>query len=351
MIIALVDDAVAAGARREAACRMLDLSCRTVERWRKVPGSDQRCGPTSIAPHALSDAEREEIRRIATAPEFSGLSPHQIVAKMADMGIYVASESSFYRELRRAKLAAHRELSRPRVHRKPAERVATGPNQTWAWDITYLPGPVKGTYYYLYAILDVWSRKLVGVAVHDCQDDALAATLVEQACQREGVRRHNLLLHADNGGPMRGKTMLAKLEELGVMASFSRPRVSDDNAFAEALFRTLKYRPNYPEKRFSSLAAAVAWTESFAAWYNEDHLHSAISFVTPAQRHDGRHLRILARRHQVYIEARARHPRRWSGPTRNWKPVGSVSLHTPRSARVSRTADGRQFSKRAGSGA
>lgn len=346
MILTLVDEAVAAGARREAACAMLDLACRTVERWRKVPGGDRRRGPISVAPHALTEAEREQILSIATSPEFAGLSPHQIVAKMTDMGIYLASESSFYRELRRTKLDAHRERSRPRVHSKPAERVATGPNQTWAWDISYLPGAIKGTYYYLYAIIDVWSRKLVAVAVHDCQDDVLAAALVEQACQREGVRRQDLLLHADNGGPMRGKTMLAKLEELGVMASFSRPRVSDDNAFAEALFRTLKYRPNYPEGRFPSLAAARAWVAAFLAWYNDDHLHSAIRFVTPAQRHDGRHVRILAHRHEVYTEARARHPRRWSRATRNWQPVGSVSIHTPRPGRPRQAGDTRQDSRR-----
>ena len=330
MIIRLIDEAVAAGARRDAACDMLGLACRTVERWRKNPGTDKRKGPLKAAAHALTELERKELMRVATSPEFADMSHHQIVVRMADMGIYIASESTFYRELRRARLAAHREASKPRVHKKPTERVAAGPNQVWAWDITYLPAAVIGTHFYLYAIIDVWSRKLVAAEVHTRQDDGLAAGLVETTCRREGVGRDELVLHADNGSAMRGKTMLAKLEELGIMPSFSRPRVSDDNAFAEALFRTLKYRPSYPNKRFATIDAAKAWVGAFVNWYNHDHLHSAIRFVTPAQRHDGRHINILARRHQIYLQAQARHPRRWTGATPNWQPVDAVTIHLAR---------------------
>ena len=339
MIIALIDEAVASGAGVIVACRELGITARTVQRWRQQPrGQDKRHGPMRSAGNALSENEWAQIRSLATAPEFVDLSPHQLVAKLADMGIYVASESSIYRELRRAKLLAHRDRSNPRKHKRPVERVATGPGQTWAWDITYLPGAVVGTYYFLYAVLDVWSRKIVAWEVHREQTDELSAPLVETAFLREGVLPGALVLHADNGGAMKGKTMLAKLEELGVMPSFSRPRVSDDNPFPEALFRTLKYRPSYPDGRFSSIEQARQWVEHFVAWYNDDHQHSGIRFVTPSERHDGREKTILAHRHQVYLAAQARNPERWSGTTRNWTPVATVRLNSARTAHQVLTA-------------
>ena len=259
----LLDEAVAAGARQDKACEMLGLDVRTVQRWRACPeDGDRRQGPKTRPANALREDEWAKIRAMVTAPEFVDLSPHQLVAKLADMGIYVGSERSMYRELKRSKLLAHRERSQPRTHRKPVERVATGPNQAWAWDITYLPAAVVGTYYFLYAVLDVWSRKIVAWEVHEAQNDELSAPLVAAACAREGILPGTLVLHADNGGAMKGKTMLAKLEELGVMPSFSRPRVSDDNPFPEALFRTLKYRPSYPDGRFVSLAEARRWSSA-----------------------------------------------------------------------------------------
>ena len=334
-MLTLIHEAVTAGARQEAACAAVGLDARTVQRWQRRPdGEDQRHGPKQQPVHALTDAERAQIRELATAPEFAGLSPHQLVAKLTDMGIYVASERSMYRELARAKLLAHRDAARPRTHRKPTEHVATAPNQVWAWDITYLPAGLVGSYWFLYMVLDVWSRKVVAWAVHEVQDDELAARLVQDACMREGVTAGDLVLHSDNGSAMKGKTMLAKLEQLGVMPSFSRPRVSDDNAFPEALFRTLKYRPSYPHGRFAELDDARRWVESFVAWYNDDHQHSGIRFVTPSQRHDGREQEILARRHEVYLEARKRHPGRWSRHTRNWTPVGAVRLNPEQRSRA-----------------
>jgi transposase InsO family protein len=243
------------------------------------------------------------------------------------MSIYVASEATVYRLLRRRRLLAHRDRARPRKHHRPREHVATGPNQVWAWDITYLPAGVRGTFWYLYAIIDVWSRKLVGWRVHEAQSDDLAAALVDDTCKREGVARDQLVLHADNGAAMKGKTMLVKLEELGVLPSFSRPRVSDDNPFPEALFRTLKYRPSYPERPFNTVEDARAWVLGFAAWYNDDHQHSGIRLVTPSQRHAGHDVAILAHRHEVYCHARQRRPDRWTGDTRNWSPITTVRLN------------------------
>lgn len=332
--MALLDEAVVAGARQEKACEVLGLDVRTVQRWRAQPdGNDKRRGPKTRPANALNDEEKAKMHALVVAPEFVDLSPNQLVPKLADMGMYIASERSFYRELKRAELLAHRERSKPRTHKKPEERIATGPNQAWAWDITYLPAAVVGTYYFLYAVMDVWSRKIVTWAVHETQTDELSAPLVAAAYAAEGVQPGNLLLHADNGGAMKGKTMLAKLEELGVMPSFSRPRVSDDNPFPEALFRTLKYRPSYPDGRFASLEEARLWVEGFVAWYNDDHQHSGIRFVTPAQRHDGREKAILARRDEVYRRARERHPARWSSHTRNWTPVSEVRLNPARPRR------------------
>lgn len=328
MILELIDEAVNSGARRARACKVAGLDTRTVERWRKRPdGDDLRHGPTTRPANALTTDEEAKIVELSTAPEFVGLSPHQLVPKLADMSIFVASESSFFRVLRRRRLIRHRDRSRPRKHRRPRELVATGPNQVWAWDITYLPAGVQGTFWYLYAVLDVWSRKVVGWAVHDVQCDVLAAELIDATCMREGVARHQLALHSDNGAAMKGKTMLVKLEQLGVLPSFSRPRVSDDNPFPESLFRTLKYRPSYPDKPFVLVEDARRWVTTFVGWYNDEHQHSGIRFVTPSQRHGGHDVAILAKRVEVYRSARRRHPNRWSRGTRNWTPISTVRLN------------------------
>ena len=328
MTLAHITEAVAAGARLDAACEVVGLDTRTVQRWRTQPDlDDRRRGPKLRPENALTAEEEAEIMALVTSKEFGSLSPHQLVAKLADLGVYVASEATIYRLLRRRRLLRHRDSSRPRSGRRPREHVATGPNQVWAWDITYLPTDVRGRFWYLYSIIDVWSRKLVGWAVHDVQSEGLAAKLAVAACECESIEFGRLVLHADNGKPMKGKMMLAKLQELGVVPSFSRPRVSDDNPFAEALFRTMKYRPNYPERPFVMVGDARRWVANFVAWYNDDHQHSGIRFVTPSERHDGREAAILAHRHRVYSAARSRRPGRWSRQTRNWTPIATVRLN------------------------
>jgi transposase InsO family protein len=242
----------------------------------------------------------------------------------------VASESTFYRILRAAKQLAHRLRAKPATSKKPKEQVATGPNQVWCWDITYLPGPVRGTFFYLYLFLDVWSRKIVGAHVYGDESADCSAQLFVQTCFRQGVETDGLVLHSDNGGPMKGSTMVATLQWLGVIPSFSRPHVSDDNPYAEAIFRTLKYTPQYPSRPFSSLEEAQRWVDEFVRWYNTQHLHSAIRFVTPDQRHFAQEDAILANRERVYEEARSRNPERWSGPVRDCSPVGEVRLNPDR---------------------
>lgn len=334
MIRALIEDAVASGARRAAACRVVGLSARTVERWRGGHAEDARHGPRRIPANKLSPAERRTLLDTVNAAEYRELSPHQIVPRLADIGRYLGSESTIYRVLRAAELLAHRGRAKAPVRRPPRAHVATRPDQVWSWDITYLPTPVRGCFLYLYLILDIWSRKIVGWNVYDVESAALAATLFTTTCTTHRLDPRGIVLHADNGGPMKGATMVVTLERLGVLASFSRPSVSNDNPFSESLFRTLKYRPEYPTQPFDDLAAARAWVRTFVRWYNTVHLHSAIRFVTPDDRHAGRDLALLAARQDVYEHARVRHPARWSGNTRNWTPISEVRLN-PEHARQS----------------
>ena len=190
-----------------------------------------------------------------------------------------------------------------------------------------MPTAVKGIFLYLYLVMDIYSRKIVGWQVYEEESGTLAGELMTDICQREGIERDQVTLHSDNGGPMKGAILLATLQQLGVIPSFSRPSVSNDNPYSESLFRTLKYRPEYPENPFINIAAARIWVKGFVDWYNDEHLHSAIKFVTPQQRHTGNEIAILANRQQVYLNAKSANPNRWSGDIRNWKPVTEVHLN------------------------
>jgi len=330
-VIAWIEEACAAGARRHQACEVLGLTLRGVQRWQE-DGETKEDGRKAAAQqrtpaNALTPAEREQVLAVVNRPPFADLSPKQIVPRLADQGEYLASESSLYRILRAEQQLAHRGKAKPAAHRRPEPLVATGPNQVWSWDITYLATTVRGEFFYLYLILDLFSRKIVGWEVHDQESAEHAAVLFRQSYLRAGVDDAALTLHSDNGAPMKGATMLAMLQRLGVMPSFSRPSVSNDNPFSEALFRTLKYTPAYPDGPFESLEGARAWVAGFVLWYNGEHLHSALRFVTPEQRHRGEAPQLLRRRTEVYEAAKARNPARWSGPIRNWEPVGPVSLN------------------------
>ncbi len=328
MILSLLTEATDTGARLEKACELIDLSVRTVQRWRSQNvGEDRRQGPHRCPGNKLTSEEREEILRTVNQPVYRDLPPKQIVPKLADQGIYLASESTIYRILREERQLAHRERSKPATGGRPREHVATGPNQVYSWDITYLLSPVRGQFYYLYLVIDVWSRKIVGFATHDRESAELASELVEEVCLLHQIDPQGVVLHSDNGGPMKGSTMLATLQRLGIVASFSRPGVSNDNPYSESLFRTMKYRPEYPSERFGSLEQARAWVAFFVRWYNTEHLHSGINFVSPEDRHEGREDAIFDRRRRVYEAARRRHPERWSGGTRRWESRKEVRLN------------------------
>ena len=326
MTLENIDLAVAAGARFGVACETIDVQARTLQRWRKSD-EDRRVGPRAAPSNRLSEVERKRIITVATSPEYRDLSPGQIVPSLADQGLYLGSESTMYRILRDERLLAHRGPARPPGRRSTDEHTATGPNQVWSWDITYLRGPVRGAFLYLYLVVDVFSRRIMAWHVAPEESMELAAVLIRGACIAHQIDPTGLVLHSDNGGPMRGSTMLATLKSLGIVASFSRPRVSNDNAFSEALFRTLKYRPSFPDRAFACLGEAQVWVERFVAWYNHVHRHSGIRFVTPDQRHSGLDSTVLAARHVVYQRARQRHPDRWSRQTRNWTPAAEVRLN------------------------
>lgn len=288
---------------------------------------DQRRGPYSSPKQKLSAEERAKVLETANNEEFRNLSPKQIVPRLADRGEYLASESTFYRVLHSEQQMAHRCAAKPRAVKRPEEVIAVGPNQVWSWDITYLPACVRGTFYYLYLVVDVWSRRIMKAVVHAEESAENAATMLSELVSEQAISPLILTPHSDNGGPMKGATMLATMTALGVIPSFSRPSVSNDNPYSESLFRTLKYVPSYPRKPFASIDAAWAWVERFVAWYNDEHRHSAIGFVTPAERHAGRDTRTLLARRAVYEHARELHPERWSRSPRLWDAPASVALN------------------------
>lgn len=286
MILDLIEEAVTAGARRHRACEVAGLDTRTIERWRKRPdGDDLRRGPNTRPANALTDDEEAKIVELATAPEFVGMSPHQLVPKLADLSIFVASESSIYRVLRRRRLLRHRDRSRPRTHCRPRELVATGPNQVWAWDITYLPAGVRGTFWYLYAILDVWSRKLVGWAVHDVQSDALAAELVVDALNMAVGQRQpaTVIHHSDQWCQYTSPASGLRCREVGVKPSMGSVGDAHDNAMCESFFATLECELLDRRRFKNQLEARLAVFDFIEGFYNSRRIHSALDYRSPVE--------------------------------------------------------------------
>jgi transposase InsO family protein len=270
-VIELIGEANDAGAGLVSSCREIGICLRTLKRWRKAfagdrDGHDRRKGSDRHVPHRLSEEERQRILLTCNQPQYAAPPPGQIVPVLADQGLYIGSESSFYRVFHQAGQCHRRGRARlPQEARSVPRLRADRPNAVWSWDITYLPTTVRGIWLYLYLVVDVWSRKVVAWDVAEVESAELAADLVQRACIKERYRRPNgfgsnqghqpLILHADNGNAMRAATLESRLEELGVLRSFSRPRVSTDNPYSESLFRTVKYRPerpDYPSRPFAS---------------------------------------------------------------------------------------------------
>lgn len=221
----------------------------------------------------------------------------------------------------------HRNRTKVPEKKEPPTHIATAPNQVWTWGITWLNAFIKGQYYKLYLIVDMFSRLIVAHEVWETENSEYAEYLIRKATLLQGIAGRPLVLHSDNGSPMKGATFLATLEKLGVQSSFSRPRVSNDNPYSESLFKTMKYRPKYPNKGFSSLEEARRWVKEFVNWYNYTHLHSGINFVTPYQRHYGLDKEVMEKRIETDKKAKAKHPERWTGNIRDWSLPEYVALN------------------------
>lgn len=329
-LMTLVQEAALAGARQHEACQGAGISERTFQRWKQSLDDRRPTAPRPVPKNKLSAEEEQQVLAICHEPRFASLPPAQIVPALADEGRYIASESTFYRVLRRSGEVTHRGRQQAPQCKPLSTWKATGPNQVWSWDITWLKSLTAGHWFYLYLIEDVFSRKIVGYEVHLVESGEYAAELLKRTVLGERCWQEPLVLHADNGAPMKSQVLQVKLAELKITPSHSRPRVSNDNAHVESLFRTLKYVPLWPEKGFASLEESRAWVESFVGWYNEEHRHSGIRYVTPGQRHRGEDRQLLAQRKSVYEAAKLQNPQRWSGATRNWSRQDEVWLNPER---------------------
>jgi transposase InsO family protein len=309
LAVTLIEEAVTAGARLFRACEVLEISTRTFARWKGGSLRDGRKGAPKTVPRKLTEVEKNELVDVACSDEYRDQTPYEIVVDLLEKSRYIASVSTFYRVLRERGLVHHRgESKAPRKSARPPELVATGPNQVWSWDITYMKTGVSGIFLYAYVIIDIWSRKIVGWEIHERDSPDLAADFFRRlasSLKLDGVR-----LHADNGNSMKASTILMMFYNLGIIPSFSRPRVSDDNPYSESLFKTLKYNVRYP-KFFTDLMHARSWFADFVVWYNTEHRHSGIGYVTPQARHDGSDRELFATRNRTLALARSLHPERW----------------------------------------
>lgn len=308
------------------ACSALGLSRATLYRQTQ-PAKPPAGLPRPPSPRRLSDVERQAVLDVLHTEEFVDQPPAEVHARLLSRGVYLASVRTMYRLLALFGEAAERRAQRgPMKHAKPTLE-ATAPNQVWTWDITKLRGPLPGVFYHLYVILDLFSRMTVGWLLAERESAELAEQLFAETVARHGVEPGALTVHADRGSAMRSDGLAQLLGSLGVERSFSRPHVSDDNAFSESQFKTLKYQPDYPE-RFASLVHARAWCQEFFAWYNDLHQHSGLAFFTPADVFYGRVEDIAARRKAALDSAYDAHPERFpNGPPVVRRPPASVAIN------------------------
>ncbi|PKN95745.1 MAG: hypothetical protein CVU43_24140 [Chloroflexi bacterium HGW-Chloroflexi-5] len=324
----MIREAVLSGASKDRACDFLGYDIRTIQRWDKNQKGDKRKGRSDIPRNALSTEEKQEIISCCCDERFVNMTPNEIVPTLAGEGLYIGSESTFYRVLKENDLLHHRSETKPRTARHhPKALEAKGPEQVWSWDITYISSLIKGQYYYLYLIEDVWSRMITGWKIHYEESADYAAKMMSDIGKTTDLT--GLYLHSDNGSPMKGATMLSTLQRLQVMPSFSRPSVSNDNPYSESLFKTMKYHVSYPQ-HFETIEKARVWVSNFVDWYNNIHLHSGISYVTPSQRHEGKDKVILQARAATYEMAKGKNPERWSKSCKKWEWKESVFLNPTR---------------------
>jgi putative transposase len=321
-------------------CLVLGVARACYYRAQHGPALASAVRPRAPSPLSLSQAERQAIRDLLHTPQYADASPRTVYAQLLDAGCYLCSVSSLYRILRADGEAQGRRNQRTHpVYTKP-ELLATGACQVWSWDISKLKGPGKWEHFHLYVILDVFSRYVVGWMLAARESADLAKALITTCCERESIEPGTLTLHADRGTSMRSKPVALLLSDLGVARSHSRPHVSDDNPYSEAQFKTLKYQPDFPQ-RFASIEHARAFCATFFAWYNNEHRHSGIGYMTPQDMHSGRAPEIFVARQGVLDRAFELHPERFKArrpqppalPTQagiNWpKPLPAATATTP----------------------
>jgi len=311
-----------------ATCRALDVARATLYR-RKAPPVAKGRTPRPAPPRALAPQERQAVLNVLQSPRFVDSAPAQVHATLLDEGHYLCSTRTMYRILEAEGQVRERrdQLVHP-VYARP-ELLATGPNKLWSWDITKLRALVRWTYFYLYVMLDVFSRYVTGWMLAERESDSLAATLIETACARQGITPHQLTVHSDRGPSMKSRCVAELLVDLGVTQTHSRPHVSNDNPYSESQFKTLKYRPDFPD-RFGSIQDARAWCRRFFPWYNDVHRHSGLAWLTPADVHYGRAEHIFADRAIVLEAASLRHPERFvKGPARPPRLPEAVWINKP----------------------
>lgn len=300
------------------ACRAFGVAERTFHHRRAAVEGHLAPRPSRAKPPAehilvpwrILDTERVRIKNILCSERFGDLAPAQVYATLLDEGVYLCSERTMYRILHEHNLVRERRRGHRRRGHTPPRVHATGPNQAWSWDISRLRGPVVRCWFYLYVVLDIFSRKIVAWSIDTVESDRVAKRLIERACTREGIDPDQLILHSDRGAQMTGNTIAELLEDLGVTRSLSRPRTSNDNPYSEANFKTAKYRPDYPD-RFESLDEARSWMHRFARWYNHDHYHSGIAYLHPADVHTRQAAKIIAARQHVLDTAYQTNPERF----------------------------------------
>jgi len=311
------------------ACQSLGVPRATYYRQQLPRSADVATTPKRPA-GAITEVEKSEIMAELTSPRFCDIAVPAVYTTLLDEGRYLCSMSSMYRLLHAAQMMTDRRRQVLRKHHPRPELLARGPNEVWSWDITKLKGPAKWTYFYLYVILDIFSRYVVGWLVAERENSALAKELIEECCKRQSIKENQLTIHADRGSSMKSKPVAHLLSDLGVTKSHSRPQVSNDNPFSESNFKTLKHRPEFPE-RFGSIEDSRNHCRDFFPWYNDEHHHSGIAMLTPSDLHYGRGPAILAERHQTMLKAFASNPNRFGGrppkmmdlPTEVWinKPI------------------------------
>jgi putative transposase len=311
-----------------AACDALGVPRATY--YRELAPAVHLAGERASHPSSIAEVEKSAILAELTSARFCDVAVPEIYATLLDEGKYLCSQSTMYRILHGANMLHERRRIVSRAHYPRPELLATAPNQVWSWDITKLKGPAKWNYFYLYVIMDIFSRFVVGWMVARREQGFLARSFIEECCERQSVKRDQLTLHSDRGSPMKSKPVAFLLSDLGVTKSHSRPHVSNDNPFSESNFKTLKYRPDFPE-RFGSLEHSRSFCGDFFPWYNDEHHHSGIAMLTPSDLHYGRGGAVLAARHATMMTAFIENPRRFNGrppklaelPTEAWinKPI------------------------------